>query len=166
MNNLTILWLDDQRDPYVYLKKRGNSNTLIRNQQFYNNLLKNYNVKFVWVKNFYQFVDYIKKNGIPQFISFDHDLNNRGGGDGLSDEQKLENNGANCARWLVEYCRKNGCSLPRFYIHSANPRGSVEINKVLTNEQHKQQAVHIRLTESELHEIIKEAVNTILNDII
>lgn len=160
MDKLTILWLDDQRDPYKYLKTKSTSATFARNKQFYDNLLKQYNANFVWVKNLYQFVDYIEKNGIPQFVSFDHDLNNRGGGEGLSDEQKLSNNGVNCAKWLVNYCKQMGQPLPKFYVHSANPKHGPEINRVLTSENKQ----IIRLTEGDLYEVIKESVNILLKE--
>lgn len=160
MENLTILWLDDQRDPYKYLNTKNASATFARNKQFYDNLLKQYNAKFVWVKNLYQFIDYIEKNGIPQFVSFDHDLNNRGGGEGLSDEQKLSNNGVNCAKWLVNYCKQMGQPLPKFYVHSANSKQGPEITKVLTSENKQ----IIRMTESDLHKIIKESIYKILKE--
>lgn len=160
MENLTILWLDDQRDPYKYLKTKSTSATFARNKQFYDNLLKQYHANFVWVKNLYQFIDYIEKNGVPQFVSFDHDLNNRGGGEGLSDEQKLNNNGVNCAKWLVNYCKQMGQPLPKFYVHSANPKHGPEINRVLTGENKQ----IIRMTESDLNKIIKESVYIILKE--
>lgn len=160
MENLTILWLDDQRDPYKYLNTKSKSATFARNKQFYDNLLKQYNANFVWVKNLYQFIDYIEKNGIPQFVSFDHDLNNRGGGEGLSDEQKINNNGVNCAKWLVNYCKQNNQPLPKFYVHSANPKHGPEINMVLTSENKQ----IIRLTEQKLHKIIRESINKILKE--
>ena len=158
IKDLTILWLDDQRDPYRYLNTKSTSATFARNKQFYDNLLKQYNANFVWVKNLYQFIDYIEKNGVPKFVSFDHDLNNRGGGEGLSDEQKLNNNGVNCAKWLVNYCKKLGKPLPKFYVHSANPKHGPEINRVLTSENKQ----IIRITENDLHKIITETVRRIL----
>jgi len=160
MENLTILWLDDQRDPYKYLSTKSKSATFARNKQFYDNLLKQYNANFIWVKNIYQFIDYVEKNGIPQFVSFDHDLNNRGGGEGLSDEQKINNNGVNCAKWLVNYCKQNNQPLPKFYVHSANPKHGPEINRVLTSENKQ----IIRLTEQKLHKIIRESINKILKE--
>jgi hypothetical protein len=160
MRDLTILWLDDQRDPYKYLNTKSKSATFERNKQFYDNLLKQYNVNFIWGKNIYQFIDYIEKNGIPQFVSFDHDLNNRGGGEGLSDEQKINNNGVNCAKWLFNYCKQIGQPLPKFYVHSANPKHGPEINTVLTSEKKRT----IRLTESKLHKIIRESINKMLGE--
>ena len=162
LEKLTILWLDDQRDPYKYLNTKSTSATFARNKQFYDDLSKHYDINFVWVKNIYQFINYIKNNGVPQFVSFDHDLNNRGGGEGLSDEQKLNNNGVNCAKWLVNYCKQMGQSLPKFYVHSANPKHGPEINRVLTSENKQMNGI-IRLTESDLHRIVKECVNIILN---
>lgn len=160
MNNLTILWLDDQRNPYKYLNSRNVSDTFKRNKQFYDKLFQQYNCNFIWVKNFYQFVDYIKKNGIPEFISFDHDLNNRGGKEGLSDEQKLNNDGVNCAKWLVNFCKQNNQPLPKFYVHSANPKYGPEITRVLTSESKK----IIRLTENDLHKIVENCLHKILRE--
>ena len=121
MSNLTILWLDDMRDPYKYLNKKSKSNTFIRNKEYYDSLLQQYDVNFIWVKNFDEFTGYILKNGLPQFISFDHDL-----GAGLK-------KGLDCANWLISYCEKTGNKLPMFYVHSANPNGQREINGVLNS---------------------------------
>lgn len=122
MGNLTILWLDDQRDPYKYLRTKSTSATFARNKQFYDNLMQTYDVDFVWVKNLYQFIEYIEENGLPEFVSFDHDLNNRGGGEGLSDEQKLSNNGVNCAKWLVNYCKKNRTTVAKILRSLGKPK--------------------------------------------
>ena len=168
MNDLVILWLDDQRDPYRYLNTKSASATFARNKQFYDNLMSQYNAKFVWVKNLYQFIEYIEKNGVPEFVSFDHDLNNRGGGEGLSDEQKLNNNGVNAAKWLVSYCKKMGQPLPKFYVHSANPKHGPEINRVLDAGlgENKISKKVIRITENDLHKIIAESVKKILKNIL
>ena len=165
--HLTVLWLDDQRDPYKYLNTNKKSDTFLRNKQFYDKIMLQHNVNFVWVKNLYQFIDYIKENGLPQFVSFDHALNNRGGGDGLSDEQKLSNNGVNCAKWLVNYCKENGKPLPKFYVHSANPKHGPEINKVMNSglNENKTTKKIISLTESDIHYIVKNSICKILNGI-
>lgn len=162
--SLTVLWLDDQREPYRYLSSKSASNTFARNKQFYDTLSQKYDINFVWVKNMYQFIEYIEKNGVPQFVSFDHDLNNRGGGEGLSDEQKLNNNGVNCAKWLVEFCRKNKINLPKFYVHSANPKHGPEINKVLTSsymveEKNGNERRKIYINESQLRRLLENTVD-------
>lgn len=139
---LNILWLDDVRNPQQYLAKKPTSNTLIRNQDFYNRLFSKYDVDFVWVHNFDEFTSYIMKNGLPQFVSFDHDL-----GKGL---QK----GYDCAKWLISYCKQVGKKLPMFFVHSANPNGQREINGLLNNG----------LTECRIHEVVTESINKFLNE--
>jgi len=70
---------------------------------------------FIIVGTYIEFVNYIKKNGIPEYISFDHDL-----GPGK--------NGNDCAKWLVEYCIDNNLEMCfKYYVHSANPIGSKNI---------------------------------------
>ena len=123
MNNLTVLWLDDVRDPYKYFNNNYSSKTFLRNKLFYDGLKKTNNIRFVWVKNFDEFTGFILNNGIPQFVSFDHDL-----GVGL-------NKGLDCAKWLIEFCRENNSSLPKFYVHSANPNGQKKINGTLSQAQ-------------------------------
>lgn len=59
MTDLTILWLDDKREPYDYFakieKKKAKNKPIsgagLRNSTFYdNNIFNKYNVKFEWVK--------------------------------------------------------------------------------------------------------------------
>lgn len=162
--SLTVLWLDDQREPYRYLNSKSASNTFARNKQFYDTLSQKYDINFVWVKNIYQFIEYIEKNGVPPFISFDHDLNNRGGGEGLSDEQKLNNNGVNCAKWLVEFCKENKINLPKFYVHSANPKHGTEINNVLNSNymvegKNDNKRRKIYMNESQLRRLLENSID-------
>ena len=144
---MKILWLDDMRNPYQYLSSNKNTNTFIRNKSFYDNLMKSTDVDFVWVKNFDEFKNFIMSNGIPEFVSFDHDL-----GKGLP-------KGLDCAKWLVKYCEKNNINLPKFYVHSANPNGQREINALLNGFSRKP----IAIKESKLYEIIYEAVRIVLS---
>ena len=150
---MTILWLDDMRNPYKYLSANKNTDTFLRNKKFYDDLMRKTDIDFVWVKNIEEFSNYILKNGLPEFVSFDHDL-----GKGLP-------KGLDCAKWLIDYCRKTNNRLPKFYVHSANPNGQREINAILNNaltESKANKMALIRLTEEDLHQIIKEAVNRCL----
>jgi hypothetical protein len=52
------------------------------------------------VRSYNEFVAWIETNGLPDFISFDHDL-------GLPKKQTEELNGMSCAKWLVNYCLDN-----------------------------------------------------------
>lgn len=128
---ITVLWLDDVREPYRYvnnyldgsrLPKKPNG-TLQNNIAFYNGFKQKYKPTFVWVKNFEEFVNYIETNGVPEFVSFDHDL-----GYGLK-------KGAVCAQWLKDYCQENNLPLPKFYAHSANRHGRKKINTILGGDE-------------------------------
>jgi hypothetical protein len=118
--NKNILFLDDIRIP--------NDAFLYTKNPIYN---KDWDV----VRNYQEFVDYINKNGMPKFISFDHDL---------ADEHYLslseskrdnykEKTGYECAMWLVDYCLDNSVELPDFLVHSMNPVGKIRIESLLNN---------------------------------
>lgn len=88
------------------------------------------------VKNYTEFVSWIERNGLPEFISFDHDLADVHyefiTGE-IPYEGMLEKTGLHCAKWLVEYCMDNGVGIPPFQVHSANPVGRKNIQSYLTN---------------------------------
>jgi len=65
-------------------------------------------------------VKYISQNGLPHFISFDHDL-----GEGKT--------GFDCAKFLVEYCLDHNISKINFKVHSQNPVGKQNIESLLNN---------------------------------
>lgn len=66
------------------------------------------------VKTYEEFVSWIKENGLPTMISFDHDL-----GD--------DKTGYDCAVWLIEYCINRDLKLPNCLIHSMNIVGKKNI---------------------------------------
>ena len=72
------------------------------------------------VYNYADFVEYITQNGLPDFISFDHDLGE-------------DESGYDCAKYLVEYCIEHNLSLPKFSVHSQNPVGKENIERLLNN---------------------------------
>ena len=84
------------------------------------------------VRNYRQFVNQIIQKGLPEMISFDHDLADMNSSD--SDNLKFtEKTGYDCAKWLVEYCMDNHLNLPKFYSHSMNPVGKENILSLLEN---------------------------------
>ncbi len=128
------LFLDDYRVPKdcaSYMYQRG-QNVLI------------YHEDWEIVRSYKQFCDWITKNGLPDIISFDHDL---------ADVHELkeslvidewfdltenrEYTGMDCAKWLVNYCLDNKLELPNFIVHSANPAGCDNINGLLKNFKEK-----------------------------
>ena len=72
------------------------------------------------VYNYADFVEYITQNGLPDFISFDHDLGE-------------DESGYDCAKYLVEYCIEHNLPLPKFSVHSQNPVGKENIERLLNN---------------------------------
>lgn len=91
------------------------------------------------VRSFNEFVSYIEENGLPEFISFDHDLD--------FEHYKLENQqdidydkmeiktGFHAAQWLINYCADNKLKLPNFKVHSMNLAGKRNIERILAKDQ-------------------------------
>ncbi len=96
-----LLFLDDIRNPIDVFGYT------------FNPLFQNDN--WIIVRRFQDFKTWITANGLPDIISFDHDL-----ADGKNENEKT---GYDCAKWLVEYCLKHKKSCPDFICHSMNPVG-------------------------------------------
>lgn len=81
--------------------------------------------EFDIVRNYHDFVKYIKTNGLPEFISFDNDL-------GLDSNGEVAPDGYAAAKWLVY---DSGLDLKdlEFKVHSANPVAAEQIRGLLTN---------------------------------
>ena len=77
------------------------------------------------VRSYYEFVDFIQKNGLPDFISFDNDL-------GLNQNGEVALDGYAAAKWLVY---ESGLDLTnlKFNVHSANPVAAEQIRGLLNN---------------------------------
>ena len=122
------LFLDDFRHPYdcvVYMTNTG----------IYS--------KWSWVvaKNYDEFVSIITEKGMPDFISFDHDLADEHyapeeiWNDPEAVQKRMENfkekTGLECAKWLCDYCIDYRETLPPFEVHSMNPVGAENIKGYL-----------------------------------
>ena len=81
--------------------------------------------EFEVVRSYDEFVVYIQKNGLPDFISFDNDL-------GLDERGKVAPDGYAAAKWLVY---ESGLDLRnlKFKVHSANPVAAQQIRGLLNN---------------------------------
>ena len=80
--------------------------------------------EFDVVRSYDDFVDYISKNGLPAFISFDNDL-------GLDvKRRKISLTGLDAAKWLVE---KSGLNLKglAFKVHSSDAEAAQKIRILL-----------------------------------
>jgi len=115
------LYLDDERIPYdsfSYCK---------------NDIYK----KIDWdiVKNYELFVDYILKNGLPELISFDHDLAKEHYKYAMANhipylEFKIKT-GYHCLLWLIFYCKENNFNLPKILIHTMNAEGCLNMKNLI-----------------------------------
>lgn len=129
---MKILWLDDARNPFLDLEGKV--------PKVKDSILE-------WVLSYEQFVQWIEKYGLPDIISFDHDLadehytpeyfwSNYEESKKYQEwrsETYQEKTGMDCAKWLVDYCIDNDKELPEFYVHSANPVGADNIKGILNN---------------------------------
>jgi len=135
--NKVRLFLDDFRNPIdctQYMYQRGVD-------------CKIYHERWFVVKNYKQFIHWITKNGLPDIISFDHDLADEHYGVDYqdweinsSDDLQVPETGMDCAKWLTNYCIDNNTKLPEFYVHSMNPVGRENIQKYL--ESFKKQFIN------------------------
>ena len=105
---MRILFLDDERDAEITV------NNYLDDPELYPNK------EITQVYNYDQFVDWIEKNGIPDWIFFDHDLGE-------------EKTGMDCAKWLVAKLGAEKKRIPYYSIQSDNPCGAVNIDSLLKN---------------------------------
>lgn len=90
------------------------------------------------VRNYNEFTEWIVKNGIPDLISFDHDLAeehiddyfNQLTNQGFQQPDYAsykEKTGVDCANFVAEYCQKMNIKLKQCSVHSHNPVGAKNI---------------------------------------
>lgn len=83
------------------------------------------------VRSLDEAINWVKKNGFPDVISFDHDL----GLEHYSGDYSARNTGYDFAKWLTEFDMDTG-SMPdhfKFTVHSKNPTGAENIRKLMHN---------------------------------
>ena len=122
----TLLWLDDLRNPYLNWEERLDNEYL------------DYNI--IWVRKYEEFIDAIERFGIPEVISFDHDLEKEHyTPEKYWDDYELSKlyqdinetgkSGYNCMQWLIKWVFENEVGkLPTVLVHSANPVGANRIS--------------------------------------
>jgi len=86
-----------------------------------------------------QFIETIIEKGLPDLISFDHDLDEEHYNQPVDYENYKEKTGYDCAKWLIEHCMKLGKPLPEWRVHSFNPVGRANINMILSTYRDKEE---------------------------
>lgn len=100
-------------------------------------------VKWQIVRSYEEFTSFINKNGLPDIISFDHDLADEHYKDlnrsfiskKIRYDSFKEKTGYECAQWLIQYCVDNKLRLPHYEVHSMNPIGRHNIKSLLRHFQ-------------------------------
>ena len=133
-SNITImkathLFLDDFRNPHdcmSYMPYRIGTHAAMYTQQ-----------EWSIVKNYDEFTKWITLNGLPEMVSFDHDLADEHYSPAMCGDaadyptEFEEKTGLDCAKWLVDYCIDNKLDFPCFEVHSMNPVGSDRIRNYI-----------------------------------
>lgn len=100
-------------------------------------------IEWYIVRNYNEFVEYTISKGVPEYISFDHDLalehyTPMEYWDNYSESKKYqeaqnykEKTGKDVAEWLCNYCEENNIEFPSYSIHSLNPVGKDNIQKTI-----------------------------------
>lgn len=123
---MKYLFLDDVREPVdclAYMYKELGTNNLIYKQDW------------TIVRNFKEFVAHINQYGLPDVISFDHDLaDEHYTGESLIRYEAFKSpTGYDAAHWLIKYCQDRHLKLPKYLVHSMNPVGKENIQLLLDN---------------------------------
>jgi len=88
---------------------------------------------WVIVRSYDEFVKYIEEHGVPEMVSFDHDLADEHYNfqSDIQYDDYQEKTGFHCARWLIYYCLDNDKKLPPvIMIHSMNKVGAENIKSL------------------------------------
>lgn len=87
------------------------------------------------VSSYDEFIHFIIKNGLPDEISFDHDLaDEHYAYGGTANDQYKEKTGYEAVKWVIKYCITNDLMLPKMYCHSMNTVGRDRINQMIATK--------------------------------
>lgn len=109
------LFLDDNRSLEMAWKMTGNWKYMTKEWEI--------------VRSYDEFVAHIEENGMPDFISYDHDL----GDVDPNNPDHDEKTGYSCVKWLVDYCLDNNLNMTSYLIHTNNPSGYDNIHGLIQN---------------------------------
>lgn len=121
------LYLDDIRIPENSFDYTGNKMYLTPD--------------WVIVRSYDEFVKHVTENGLPETVSFDHDLAHehynkdmyKGSEYNKHYETFEEKTGYDCVKWMVNYCIDNEKKFPNWYLHTMNPAGKINMESYIKN---------------------------------
>ena len=111
------LFLDDYRDP-VFLAIRGFAYPQLGEWKI--------------ARSMDQAIKIVKQDGLPDFIAFDHDLEDAH----YDGKEGHERTGYEFAKWLCEYIMDHNLEIPAnfaYVVHSMNPAGAENIRRYMEN---------------------------------
>jgi len=142
LKNLKCCFLDDIRfpkDAWIY-PRRDDKKQIISGKSL-EKISGIPNGNWDIVRSYKEFVAYIEKNGIPDVISFDHDLSDEmmryyhvvTSKTGIINYDDITTkSGKHCAEYLIDKWNESGrIKTPTCYVHSANQWGAKNIKEVL-----------------------------------
>jgi hypothetical protein len=129
--NNFCLFIDDERFPINIGQNNQKSAFELTGNYIYKQL------DWVIVRSFGEFVKVIEEKGVPEYISFDHDLKDfhyyhystYTVYTGKIDYTIVEGTGFECAKWLIQYLLDNDLDAPEILIHTQNNVGGENIRK-------------------------------------
>ena len=94
---------------------------------------------WIVVRNYQEFVSWINENGVPDVVSFDHDLATISYNPFTRKESFTyhDETGLDAAQYLIKFCIDNGLTVPRWKVHSQNELGKELIESYLLNHTNK-----------------------------
>ena len=120
-----MIWLDDVR---------GHDSKKFKD--FYNQVYNRYgtadmSIQILDAKDYAQFIDRIdyanEHNTLENtIISFDHDL-------GCGASGNILESGADCLKYLINFCLDNNLRLPECLIHTSNPVGKLNMESLINS---------------------------------
>ena len=129
------LFIDDERVPFKkgtdFVYQQDSAYDLTGNRKYRT-------LNWLIVRNFGDFKETIEKLGLPETISFDHDLQDfhyyhyqtYTFYTGKIDYTVVEGTGYECAKWLINYLIDNDLDAPEILIHTQNIIGAENIRKL------------------------------------
>lgn len=111
-------------------------------------------VPWIIVRSHDAFVRHIQNFGVPQLVTFDHDLCDEhyqeyshatdermvGEGKEFRYDKMKEKTGRDSALWLANHCIENGIPIPQYFVHTLNGIGAKNIVSILESA-HKAMAM-------------------------